>query len=138
MKIPGLRSPAVRTGGMVYFARMIDKVRLHAAGKLPEDYQVNLGKGFDGRACNFLRLNYDAFKARVLQGGTDEELLQWAFTQGRKPTEEEIEIWSEFMRKRGWRDEGSEILAKRKAESGFTGRDDIATMFEYIDADEAQ
>lgn len=137
MKIPGLRSPKERVGGMVYFARMIDKIRINAEGRLPEDYQVNLGKGFDGRACNFLRISYDAFKARVLQGGTDEDLLQWAFAQGRKPTEEEIEIWSEFMRKRGWCDEGTEILARRKAESGFTGRDDIVTMFGYIDADEA-
>ena len=32
-------------GGVVFFARMLDKIRLHAAGELPDDY--NLGSGHD-------------------------------------------------------------------------------------------
>ena len=74
--VPGLRSPYVKVGRLVYFGRMLDKIRLHAAGKLPvADYAANLGKGFDGRCCNFLRVNYDELKARTLAGGTDEEIL---------------------------------------------------------------
>ena len=42
------------------------------------------------------------------------------------------------MVKRGWRDELAETLARRKKESGFEGRDEIQTMFEYIDADEGR
>lgn len=42
---------------MVYFGRMLDKIRLHAAGALPVDYVVNLGDAkptvFDGRICRF-------------------------------------------------------------------------------------
>jgi len=34
MKIPGLRSPHEKLGDIVYFGRMLDKIRLHAAGKL--------------------------------------------------------------------------------------------------------
>ena len=75
---------------------------------------------------------------RVKQGGTDEEILEWAFGQGRKPSEEEIEVWNEFMRKRGWKDEASERLQQRKAESGFPGRADIETFFDYIDLDEGR
>ena len=49
MHVPGLRSPYLKVGRLVYFGRMLDKIRLHAAGKLPEaDYGANLGKGFDG------------------------------------------------------------------------------------------
>ena len=33
--IPGLRSPYDTVGGIVQFGRMLDKIRLHAAGKLP-------------------------------------------------------------------------------------------------------
>src|SRR6202023_3309403 len=57
MKVENLRSPYVKTGGLYYFARMIDKVRLHAASRLPGDYQKVLGLGFDGRTCRFLRVD---------------------------------------------------------------------------------
>ncbi len=68
--VPGLRSPYVKVGRLVYFGRMLDKIRLHAAQTLPAgDYAANLGKGFDGRCCNFLRIKYDDLKARTLAGG---------------------------------------------------------------------
>ncbi len=138
MNVPNLRSPTVKVGDLVYFARMIDKIRLHSVHQLPADYQPNLGGGFDERALTFLWIDYPALVDRVKEGGTDEEILEWAFTQGRRPSAEEIEIWNEFMRKRGWNDEASERLALRKAESGFSGRNEIQTFFQYIDADEGR
>ena len=133
-----LRSPHQKVGGIVYFGRMIDKIRLHAAGQLPEDYLPNLGDGFDARACSFLGINYPALVERVKQGGTEEELLNWAFSQGRKPSEEEIEVWNDFMRKRGWNDAGSPRLAMRLKEGGFDDRTEIQTFFDYIDLDEGR
>jgi gluconokinase len=138
MNVPDLRSPSATLGGIAYLPRMLDKIRLHAAGQLPADYQPNLGTGFDGRALSFLWIEYPALVERVKAGGSDQEILEWAFTQGRRPSAEEIEIWNEFMRKRGWCDEASERLAQRKAESGFTDRGDIQTFFDYIDADEGR
>ena len=41
MQVPGLRSSYDKVGGIVYFGRMLDKIRLNAADKLPKDY--NLG-----------------------------------------------------------------------------------------------
>ena len=55
----GLRSPFIKVGGFVYFGRMLDKIRLHAKSSLPEDYQANLGKGFDERCVQFLRIDYN-------------------------------------------------------------------------------
>ncbi|MGI8891064.1 MAG: DUF5069 domain-containing protein [Chthoniobacterales bacterium] len=49
-----------------------------------------------------------------------------------------MEIWSEFMRKCGWQDDISETVARRKNEGGLAGRDDIQTMFQFIDADEGR
>ena len=138
MNVPNLRSCHDTVGGIVYLGRMLDKIRLHAQDKLPADYHANLGKGFDGRCCSFLQVAYDDVVARVTQGGTDDELLQWCFQKGRKPTDEEIEIWNHFMRKSGWRDGGSERLAQRLKESGLTHRTDIQTFFDYIDADEGR
>lgn len=138
MTIPGLRSPYIKTGSLFYFARMVDKIRLQAQGILPLDYHANLGGGFDGTCCRFLWVEYPALVERVKQGGTDEEILSWAFQQGRKPSDEECLVWNEFMRKRGWNDEASERLTMRKAESGLSHRDDVATFFDYIDADEGR
>ena len=132
------RSPAEKVGGIFHFGRMIDKIRAHAKGELPADHVPALGKGFDGRTVRFLGLKYDDVVERVKQGGSDEELLAWAFEHGRKPSEEEIEIWNEFMRKCGWNDEITETLERRKRESGLTSRPDIQTMFNYIDIDEGR
>jgi hypothetical protein len=136
MQVAGLRSPYDTVGGIVHFGRMLDKLRLHAAGKLPSEYHPNLGIGFDGRCCSLLHVKYEDVVARVKLGGADEEVLQWCFEQGRKPTEEETEVWNDFMRKRGWRDAVSDRLAQRLKESGL--RADIQTMFDYIDADEGR
>src|SRR6266481_6844108 len=100
MSMPNLRSPTEKVGGLYHFGRMLDKIRLHAAGKLPTDYTPNLGGGFDGRCCSFLRVDYAALAEHVKGGADDESALEWAFQQSRKPSEEEIEIWNEFMRKR--------------------------------------
>lgn len=133
-----VRSPAAKVGGIVYFGRMLDKIRAHAEGKLPPEYPPNLGRGFDGSCVRFLHIDYDALTKRTLEGGGDEEILQWAFENGRPPNEEEIDVWNTYMRKRGWNDDVTEMLAKRKREGGFAERADIETMFDFIDADEGR
>lgn len=138
-QVPGLRSPYVKLGRIVYFARMLDKIRLQAAGKLPVDeYAANLGKGFDARCCSFLRINYDELKTRTLAGGqSDEQLLAWAEERGGARADDECEIWNSFMIKRGWRDDVATLLAKRIRESNLESAP-IQTMFDYIDFDEGR
>ena len=138
MTVPNLRSPHDQTGGICYFGRMLDKIRLHAAGSLPADYHGNLGGGFDARAVSLLWVEYPALVERMKAGGADEEILEWCYQQGRKPGAEEVEIWNEFMRKRGWNDEATERLELRKREGGFGERADIQTFFDYIDLDEGR
>ncbi|GEP41826.1 DUF5069 domain-containing protein [Brevifollis gellanilyticus] len=139
--IPGLRSPSDQINGLVYFGRMLDKIRLNAAGKLPADWQPMRGAvkgGFDNRCCSFLQIDYAALEAEALKGGrSDEELLEWAYANGTKPTEEQIEIWNGFMLKRGWRDAGTQRLNERLAEIGLPAGT-VQTMFEFIDIDEGR
>lgn len=139
--IPGLRSPFERVNGLVYFGRMLDKIRLAAAGKLPDGWQTARGaamkNSFDGRCCQFLRIDYASLEAETLKGGSDEDLLAWAFENGRQPSEEEIEIWNAFMTKRGWRDAGTQRLNERLAEIGLPPGT-VQTMFEFIDLDEGR
>ena len=133
-----LRSPSAKIRGIVYFGRMLDKIRAHAKGELPPDYQPNLGKGFDGSCVSFLGVDYEQLAERVKQGASDEEALDWCFTTGRKPAEQEIFVWNEYMRKCGWNDHISDMLTRRKKEAGMAGRSEIQTMFEFIDADEGR
>jgi gluconokinase len=132
------RSPKDEVGGIVYFGRMIDKIRLMKAGELHPDLHANLGTGFDSRCVNFLGIIYEPLKKYVEEGATDSEALAWCFENGSNPSEEQIEVWNDFMRKRGWNDDVTATLIRRKKESGFEARDDIQTMFQYIDADEGR
>ncbi len=135
------RSAYDRTGGIVYFARMLHKIRLHAAGTLRDDFQANLGSGFDGRCCRFLGVEYPILRERVLGGGTDDVVLAWCFDHGTRPTEEQVLIWNKFMIKRGWRDEddgSTQELERYKASSGLVHRTDILPFFDYYEVDEGR
>lgn len=131
-------SPYQKVSGIYYFPRMIDKMRLHAKGELREDLQPNLGEGFDGLMCHYLGVDYNSLQCQVTAGKSDEELLEWCFENGRQLTDKDITIWNGFISKAGWNDHISEILERRKAESGLSDRDDIVTMFQYLDADEGR
>ena len=135
------RSAFDRTGGLVYFARMLDKIRLRAAGKLPPEYAENMGAGFDGRCCRFLGVGYPAITERTLAGGTDDEILAWCGEHGSHPNDEQILVWNKFLLKRGWRDEddgSTRELARYKAGSGLAHRTDLLTFFDYYEVDEGR
>jgi hypothetical protein len=124
---------------MMYFARMLDKIRLHARGELRPDFHANVGMGADGWCCRFLQVDYEALKKRVIdEDESDEQLLEWCFTNGRRLTETDLMIWNEFGRKLGWNDFASDRLKQLKAESGLAERDDIQTMAQYFEVDEGR
>lgn len=133
-------SPYETTGGIVWFPRMLRKIRLRAEGKLPEEYHAYMGIGFDGRCLRFLRVSYDALVVRVLEGGTDEEILEWCFVRGYRPSEEEILVWNEYMIKRGWRDTDAPAsdLQEYKEKYGLGHRSDILTYFDFYEVDEGR
>ena len=131
-------SPYDTCHGLIYFPRMIDKIRKHADGQLGPDYVPNLGKGFDVRCCSLLGVDYAALVTAVGTSLSDDQAWEWALKNGNILTEEQIEVWNGFMTRRGWKDDLVEILERRKKEGGFETRDDIQTMFDYIDADEGR
>ncbi len=140
MKVPGLRSGYDCVGGICFFGRMLDKIRLHAAGRLPADYVANLGdkesRFGDGRCTRILHVKYDRVVQRVLDGGSDEEILEWCFAEGRRPTGEEIQNWNGFIGKLGWRDDTSQRFAAARQSLGFGDRADVNTWLDLQDADE--
>lgn len=130
------KSGYVAVGGLVFFARMLDKIRLHAAGVLPADYK--LGTGLDAYMCRFLQLEHAAIADRARTEPDDMRVLEWCFVQARRPSADEIAYFNAFMSKRGWRDKYSAKLAESKAKRGIADRDDIQTTFDLQDFEEGR
>lgn len=128
------------TKGLIYFARMLDKIRLHGENRLDPGYFVGTEDPtfFDARCSRFLGVSYDELAERTLQGGSDEEILEWCFARGNRPSEEQIEVWNAFIAKRGWRDAGSADLQAAKERLGWAARDDIQTWVDLHDAEEGR
>lgn len=136
-----IRSPRDTVGGIAVFGRILDKIRLHAKGELPEGYHLGLIDGkrtFDDRVCRLLNVDFDTLTQRVLAGGTDDEILEWCFQKGTKPSAEQIELFNGFMAKRGWRDSATNGLIEQRAQAGLAHRDDLVTFFDLMDAEEGR
>lgn len=139
MKIEGIKGCYEKTRGIFYFARMCSKIRLHAAGKLPEDYFEMLGKGFDGRTCRYLEVSYQDVKAQVLANKSDEEMLDWCFAHGRVLTEEQVLIYNGFMSKRGWHDDETDgFIPEMIKQYGLPDDGRVQTDFDLIEMDEGR
>lgn len=137
--MPYPRSAFDLTDGIVYFARMVEKIRLRDAGKLRPDYEENLGRGFDGRMCRYLGVRYSTLCERVKQGGDDQVILEWCYAQGIRLSDEQKLVWNKFITKRGLRDEddgSTQELARYKTASGLGDRNDLETFFDYYEVDE--
>jgi gluconokinase len=137
--IPGLRSPYDLVGGLVHFGRMIDKIRLHVRGELPADYHHALGNGHDRVFCGFLQIDYGRLRDHVRSdpASTDEQLLEWVYDHGRRPTPIDLIVFNGFLSKRGWRDQSAANLPKWLEKSGLPP-DAAQTNFDYIELDEGR
>jgi gluconokinase len=140
-RVPGLRSPYARVGRLVLFGRVLDKIRLHAAGRLPAAYVTNLGDGHpmfaDGRCCRFLGVRYQELRDAAIRMNDDHAVLAWAEHAGQPRTDEECEVWNGSMMKLGWRDNAASRLQQRLEQSGLAGRP-IETVFDLMDFDEGR
>ena len=133
-------SDYVETNGVFFFARMLDKIRLHAKGRLPEGYNLGYADptSFDARFCRFWEIDYEEAKTKTLAGSTDEEVFDFCFRNHHRPNAEQVLVWNNFLLKRGWRDDGAAVLEEEKKRSGFTGRADIRTWVDLHDAEESR
>jgi len=132
------KSPKEQTGGMMYFPRMLDKIRLHARGELGSEYHPNLGglRTADGACTNFLRVSYPELCKRVAEGGSDDEILEWCYEKGRRLNQGDLTIWNGFLSKLGRKDFATARLEQGKQECGATDRANLQTMGDLIDFEE--
>ena len=138
--VPGLRSPYDKAvGGLHHLGRMLDKIRLQRAGRLPEDFQRNYGwaLGLDGQLCAFLGVAFADVEARVAEGGTDAEIAESIFARGLRPNRMQTTVWNEYARKLGWNDRVAAYLRQVKQEAGCA---DVTaqTSFDLIEFSEGR
>ncbi|MBI3609732.1 MAG: DUF5069 domain-containing protein [Nitrospirae bacterium] len=136
-----LRSPRETLGGYVFLPRLIDKVRLHAEGKLPTEYVGNLlkpGLTLDGRLLTFTGLDAEELRRAILAVKTDEEVLVWVERHAKPHTKTEkqqwiaeIEVYRPNMEWAQWR---------RAVYKEVAAKVDPATLnvFDLIDMDEGR
>jgi hypothetical protein len=84
------------------------------------------------------KIEFDNLRARVLAGGTDEELFAWCQSDGRRLTAHDFLIWNGFAPKRGWRDDATEGLERAKVTAGLAHRTDLTTFFDFFEVDEGR
>ena len=132
------RSPYEVMDGWVHLPRLVDKIRLHEAGQLPDDYQPNyLHKGFDLAWFKASGVESDTLGGIVQNSITDGQVSDWVKANVNASDEAKAALRGKLL---SYGTEGAllELLIKRKAESGLQDRDDIRCMFDYIDADEGR
>ena len=87
-KVDGLRSGYAKVGDLVFFGRMLDKIRLADKGQLPAGY--NLGDQnplfFDGICCRFLGVEYQHLVNQVRASRSDEEILKMGLSNRKTPS----------------------------------------------------
>ena len=74
-----IRSHRAKLGGLHHLGRLFYKIRSDLAGTLPKEYRENLGLsvGLDGFLCGFLGVKFEDVRQKVLEGLSDEELVEW-------------------------------------------------------------
>jgi gluconokinase len=83
-------------------------------------------------------VKYEELRDRVLEGGSDEEILEWCYEKGRRLNRGDLVVWNGFVSKLGWNDFVTPVLAEQKQKSGLAHRTDIITVPDFIDLDEGR
>ena len=132
------RSPREVMAGWTYLPRLVDKVRLHLAGKLHADYQENFTHGLDEIWLKAAGVNPQEFIAVVANTTTDGEVCDWVIKNVKKTDAERI-AHRESVLNHGQQTEALQARLKmRKEQAGLAHRDDIKCFVDFIDADEGR
>lgn len=123
--------------GWMHLPRLIDKIRLHLAGRLHADYQANYGRGFDALWLESAGVRLEDLVDVVKESLTDGEVADWVRKNVRKPESEKRAHAERMLNSPAPDDVPAQArLRLRKEQSGLAHRDDIRTFIDVIDADE--
>jgi hypothetical protein len=147
-----LRSPREKLGGYVILPRLIDKVRLHQKGVLPEDYLPNLLRmpdpenglfPFDGRFLLFAGIDPEALRKAILSSSDDQAVIRWIEETATPHDDEEKERWSDSATRDFPEPTPERIASRTRLFPGLSERIGSQTLgcanpFDLIDYDEGR
>jgi hypothetical protein len=123
--------------GWMHLPRLIDKIRLHLAGKLHPDYQPNFCKGFDALWLESAGVKAEDFIEVVRKTITDGEVCDWVQKNVKKPESAKTALRERMLNYPKKDDAEMQARLKlRKEQAGVADRDDIQLFVDVIDADE--
>lgn len=136
-----LRSPREKLDGYIILPRLIDKVRAHAQGMLPEAYHRNLlrpGITLDGRLLTFIGVEGEALRETVVTSDGDEPVIRWIAERGYSHSEEEKQRWAEEVE--AYRPSGRVLLYLQSTHPELAARVDFTrfSLLDLLDMDEGR
>ena len=138
---PPIRSPRETLGGYVILPRLIDKVRLHARGKLQTEYHPQLlapEPALDGRFLAFTGLDAGRLRAAILASPDDAAVLSWVERYGQPRTDAEKTAWAEAIDT--YRPDPERTTRRAQNYPTVAARFDVGALsvFDVIDLDEGR
>jgi Domain of unknown function (DUF5069) len=136
-----LRSPRESLGGYILLPRLIDKVRLHARGELPQPYVANLlgtGITLDGRFLAFTGLIAEALRDAILSSPSDDEVLAWVQQHARPTTPSDQQAWAKEIE--GYRPDAALLEYRKRMYPELVTLIDVGSLsvLNLIDMDEGR
>lgn len=137
------RSPKRLLCGIAHLGRLMDKIRLRHAGQI-QDYNY-LTVGFDKYLLDLLGLSGEDLEHRVLQGGTDDDIVQWVKSHARPLSDDDIRQWNDRILTSGPQDDAArrrfqarlcDVAAKRGV--AVDALPPVATWADVIELDEGR
>ena len=122
--------------GLLHLPRFIAKIRKHLAGELPESYQRNFTRGFDGFLC--LHLNIDPKDViEVVRACIDDDQLNEKL-KTMFPQDLRVHVWNRKLGQMGMSPMGREKLAEVRELMGLAEREDLVSFADMIEVDEGR
>ena len=136
-----LRSPREKLDGYILLPRLIDKVRAHARGMLPDAYHRNLlrpGLTLDGRLLTFTGIDGEALREIIITSTSDEPVLCWIAEHGHSHSDEEKQRWAKEVE--AYRASGRVLMYLQATHPELAARVDFTrfSLLDLLDMDEGR
>ncbi|MDG2166530.1 MAG: DUF5069 domain-containing protein [Opitutales bacterium] len=122
--------------GLLHLPRFIAKIHLHLKDELPQGYQRNFTRGFDGFLCLHLGVEAKAVIELVKTAADDDEVTERL--KEILPEDTQPHIWNRKVVQMGMSKEGQIALQKSRDHMGVSNRMDIRSFADMIEYDEGR
>ena len=130
------RSGREKHGGAAFLPRTIDKMRAYINGTHGE---YNSHRGLSNRVFTLYGVTPEQFEQAVRENPTDEGVVKWLETHGKKPSQQELDAHNHAVENAGPSDEaGMQRFRANLEKIGHGHRHDVKTHVDAEDLEEGR